>query len=164
MGHSKICHNNYRLLRPFSVPRASIETPRYQLSISRGRFVAARRWPFPSTLLLHSLVRFLLLGLMLCATSAIAFARLEITDYEGRMITSVEVVFEGTAPDAAAQASLLSVLKVVPNTEYSAVRVRDSLQELFDTQRVANARVEVIEGSGKTGPIGLRFVVTRQVQ
>jgi outer membrane protein insertion porin family len=101
---------------------------------------------------------------MLGATGAIAFARPEITDYEGRMITSVEVVFEGTAPDAAAQASLLSVLKVVPNTEYSAVRVRESLQELFDTQRVANARVEVIEGGNKTGPIGLRFVVTRQVQ
>lgn len=85
--------------------------------------------------------------------------------YEGRLITAIEVVFEGSPPDPAAEASFLSILKVVPNTEFSAVRVRDSLQALFDTQRVANARVEVIESNAaKTGPIRLRFVIQRQVQ
>jgi outer membrane protein assembly factor BamA len=88
-------------------------------------------------------------------------ARIE--DYEGRQITSIEVVFEGSPPDAAAQTEFLSLLKVAPNTEFSAVRVRDSLQSLFDSGRVANARVEVV-GEGKTGPIKLRFVVQRQVQ
>ena len=67
-------------------------------------------------------------------------------------------------PDAAAEASFLAILKVAPNTEFSSVRVRDSLQALFDTQRVANARVEVIESGTKTGPIRLRFVIQRQVQ
>ena len=43
--------------------------------------------------------------------------------------------------------------------------VRESLQSLFDSGRVANARVEVIEeGTNRTGPIRLRFVVKRQVQ
>src|SRR6266850_7855279 len=90
-------------------------------------------------------------------------ARIE--DFEGRQITSIELVFEGSPPDAAAQAEFLSLLKVAPNTEFSAVRVRDSLQSLFDSGRVANARVEVVEeGANKTGPIKLRFVVQRQVQ
>ena len=84
--------------------------------------------------------------------------------YEGRLVTAIEIVFEGSQPDASAEASFLTVLKVAPNTEFSAVRVRESLQALFDTQRVANARVEVIESAGRSGPIRLRFVIQRQVQ
>lgn len=84
--------------------------------------------------------------------------------YEGRLVSAIEIVFEGSQPDASAEASFLTVLKVSPNTEFSAVRVRDSLQALFDTQRVANARVEVIESAGRSGPIRLRFVIQRQVQ
>ena len=84
--------------------------------------------------------------------------------FEGRLITAIEIVFEGSQPDASAEASFLAALKVVPNTEFSAVRVRDSLQSLFDTQRVGNARVEVIETAARSGPIRLRFVIQRQVQ
>ena len=89
-----------------------------------------------------------------------------IEDYEGRQISAVELIFEGTAqPSQASQAEFLALLKVAPNTQFSAVRVRDSLQSLFDSGRVANARVEVIEeGTPKTGPVRLRFVVQRQVQ
>ena len=89
-----------------------------------------------------------------------------IEDYEGRQISAVELVFEGAAAATPnAQAEFLAMLKVAPNTQFSAVRVRDSLQSLFDSGRVANARVEVIEeGTPKTGPVRLRFVVQRQVQ
>jgi outer membrane protein insertion porin family len=90
-------------------------------------------------------------------------ARIE--DYEGRQITAIELVFEGTPDAPAAQADFISLLKVAANTPFSAVHVRDSLQSLFDSGRVANARVEVIEeGTNKTGPVRLRFVVQRQVQ
>ncbi len=86
-------------------------------------------------------------------------------DYEGRLITSIEILFEGSRPDVVAQADFLSILRVVPNTEFSAVRVRDSLQALFDSGRVGNARVEVLaENSNKAGPIRLRFVIQRQVK
>ena len=46
------------------------------------------------------------------------------------------------------------------------MRVRDSLQALFDSGRVANARVEVIWRRCKSelDPCDLRFVVQRQVQ
>ncbi len=97
--------------------------------------------------------------------SAKALTDARIEDYEGRLIMSLELVFEGSPQDAAAQAEFLSLVKVTANTEFSAVRVRDSLQALFDSGRVANARVEVVEESAnKTGPIKLRFVVQRQVQ
>lgn len=90
-------------------------------------------------------------------------ARIE--DYEGRQVTAVELVFEGTADAPAAQADFITLLKVAPNAPFSAVHVRESLQSLFDSGRVANARVEVVEeNSSRTGPVRLRFVVQRQVQ
>ncbi|HZM97909.1 MAG TPA: POTRA domain-containing protein, partial [Pyrinomonadaceae bacterium] len=90
-------------------------------------------------------------------------ARIE--DYEGRTITAVELIFEGTPENPTVQADLLSLLKVAPNTQFAAERVRESLQSLFDSGRVANARVEVFEeGATRTGPVRLRFVVQRQVQ
>jgi outer membrane protein insertion porin family len=89
-------------------------------------------------------------------------ARIE--DYEGRQIAGVELVLEGSRQFPAVQAELMSLLRVAPNTQYSAVRVRESLQALFDSGRVANARVEVIEsGPNRTGPVRLRFVVQRQI-
>jgi len=104
----------------------------------------------------------------LCASSVLSKEgrNPRIEDYEGRQISAVELVFEGAAAATPnAQAEFLAMLKVAPNTQFSAVRVRDSLQALFDSGRVANARVEVIEeGTPKTGPVRLRFVVQRQVQ
>ncbi len=86
-------------------------------------------------------------------------------DYEGRPIGAIEITFEGSPPDAAAEAEFLSIIKVAPNIEYSAVAIRDSLQALFESERVANARVEVFEvAPGKNGLIRLRFVIQRQVQ
>ena len=111
---------------------------------------------FLSTVFLTSMV-------LLAFASAQAGSTFE--EYEGRPITSVEITFEGSPADPAAEAEFLSILRVVPNSEFSAVNVRDSLQALFDSERVANARVEVIDpGATKTGPLRLRFVIQRQVQ
>lgn len=102
---------------------------------------------------------------VLFATVAYATKDARIEDYEGRQISAVELVFEGTDPNPAAQAEFIALLKVAPNTQFSAVHVRDSLQSLFDSGRVANARVEVVEeGTNRNGPVRLRFVVRRQVQ
>ena len=113
--------------------------------------------------ILRSLVTLCVLITMACAASATARAG-GMDEYEGRLITSIEVVFEGSPADPAAQADFLSILKIAQNTEFSAVRIRDSLQALFDSGRVANARVEVFEAATKTGPLRLRFVIQRQVQ
>ena len=114
----------------------------------------------------HNLLLVVILGFSFCTVaraSDLKDARIE--DYEGRQITQVELVFEGTPDNPNVQAELIAVLKVAANTPYSAVHVRDSLQALFGSGRVANARVEVVADSpSPTSPVRLRFVVQRQVQ
>lgn len=110
------------------------------------------------------------IGLLLLISfySSVSFAGTlnlrNLDEYEGRPITSIELVFDGSPPDPPAQAEFLSLIKIAANTEFSSVRVRDSLQALFDSGRVANARVEIVENSNHTGPLKVRFIVQRQVQ
>ncbi|HVS21489.1 MAG TPA: hypothetical protein VHD88_06550, partial [Pyrinomonadaceae bacterium] len=59
---------------------------------------------------------------VLCATTLPLFA--QVGDYEGRKVATVEVVIEGSPPDASAQAEFQSMLKLTSNSEYSAVLVR----------------------------------------
>lgn len=107
----------------------------------------------------------LLLGFLLFTGSVSGSPSNRIEDYEGRLVVAIELAFENSPADSASQAEFLSLLKVAAGTEFSAIRVRDSLQALFDSGRIANARVEVVEeGASKTGPIRLKFVVQRQVQ
>jgi outer membrane protein insertion porin family len=111
----------------------------------------------------------LLVAALVAAHSTSASAALPDTgDYEGRIIASVEVVIEGSPRDEAAEAEFLSLLNVAAGAEYRAVRVRESLQALFDSGFVSNARVEVNEtcrpATGATRPLCLRFIVQRQVK
>lgn len=124
----------------------------------------ARALRFFSRLISRALLIVFLHGIALNTAHA-AGPDVRMEDYEGRLITSIELIFEGSTSDAAAEAELVSLLKIAPNAEFSAVRVRDSLQALFDSGRVANARVEIVEeGLTKTTPIKLRFIVQRQIQ
>ena len=69
----------------------------------------------------------ILLAAMLLVACATANANGKIDDYEGRLISAIEIVFEGSPADLAAEAEFLSIIKIAPNSEYSAVGVRDSL-------------------------------------
>ncbi len=94
----------------------------------------------------------------------------DLSRYEGRTVASVEVVYEGAARNAAGEGELRQLLTVAPNTPFSAVRVRESLQALFDSGRVENARVEAVEARAPAGaggavvPVVLRFIVRPQVR
>jgi outer membrane protein insertion porin family len=66
--------------------------------------------------------------------------------------------------DQAAEAELLSLLHVAPNSAYSTLRIRESLEALFRDGSVACARVEVSEVGTAGGPLRLRFIVRRQVK
>jgi outer membrane protein insertion porin family len=116
---------------------------------------------------------------LVCApgTAVCASVAADVGDYEGRLIAAVEIELEGTPPDQTAEAELLSLLRINVGTQYSAVRVRESLQSLFDSGLVASARVEVREVSGgpsgaaaagvgvrSSAPIRVRFIVRRQVR
>src|SRR5262249_41390533 len=86
----------------------------------------------------------------------------QVATYEGRPISAVEIAFEGTPADAGAEAELQAIIKVTAGEPYSAVRLRQSLQDLFASDRVAAARVEVIEVQSPSGPVRVRFVIRRQ--
>jgi outer membrane protein insertion porin family len=90
-------------------------------------------------------------------------AQAQVGDYENRSVTAVEVVLEGSPADAAAQAEFLSLVRIRANAEYSAVAARQSLQDLFGSDRVASARIEINEVQPGSGPIRVRFIVVRQI-
>jgi outer membrane protein insertion porin family len=121
----------------------------------------------------------------------------EIGEYDGRIVSDVQIIIEGPASDPAnpcagtaaipaaatatrngvvaaangstssdpsVEAELLTLLRVAPNSEYSTIRVRESLEALFREGQVACARLEVRETGTSGGPLHLRFIVRRQVK
>jgi outer membrane protein insertion porin family len=120
---------------------------------------------------LRSFILNIALVTALVAFPCLAVALPDTGDYEGRIVTAVEVVIEGSPRDEAAEAEFLSLLSITRGAEYAAVRVRDSLEALFNSGLVSNARVEVSEtcaaaapASGAARPLCVRFVVQRQVK
>jgi outer membrane protein insertion porin family len=92
----------------------------------------------------------------------------DLTRYEGRTVASIEVTVEEASVEGSALAEFRAVLKIAEGARFSAVLVRDSLQSLFDTNRVAGARVEARDAPGAPGADGrprvaLRFVIKPQV-
>jgi outer membrane protein insertion porin family len=92
----------------------------------------------------------------------------DLSRYEGRLVESVEVEVEGASLDESALGELRARIRVATNRPFSSVNVRESLQALFDTGRVADARVEARDAAGAPGPDGrprvaLRFVLRPQV-
>lgn len=105
-----------------------------------------------------------LVTVVVCVLSVSVFA--QVGDYEGRPVAGVEVVLEGSPADPVAQAEFQSLLKIFSGSEYSAVKARQSLHDLFASNRVASARVEISEaqpGGGRNSPIRVRFVIQRQI-
>ncbi|HVF45824.1 MAG TPA: POTRA domain-containing protein [Pyrinomonadaceae bacterium] len=92
----------------------------------------------------------------------------DLSRYEGRTVESVEVTIEGASLDDSALGELRSRVRVAAGRPFSAVNVRESLQALFDSGRVADARVEARDAAGAPGADGrprvaLRFVIRPQV-
>ena len=92
----------------------------------------------------------------------------DLSRYEGRVVESVEVSVEGASLDDSALGELRARLRVAAGRPFSAVSVRESLQALFDSGRVADARVEASDAAGPAGADGrarvaLRCVIRPQV-
>jgi len=89
-------------------------------------------------------------------------------DYEGRIVSSIEIVIEGSPRDEAAEAEFRSLLNLAPGAEYRAVKVRESLESLFQSGLISNARVEVDgncgTGGAATASLCVRFIVQRQLK
>jgi outer membrane protein assembly complex protein YaeT len=117
-------------------------------------------------------VSFLIFALLFAASlvGAKDAARLapDLSRYEGRVVESVEVSVEGASLDESALSELRARIHVAAGRPFSAVSVRDSLQALFDSGRVADARVEAHDAAGPVGTDGrprvaLHFVIRPQV-
>jgi outer membrane protein insertion porin family len=91
----------------------------------------------------------------------------DLSRYEGRAIESVTLDVEEASLDEAALAELRARLRVAAGSTFSAVLVRESLQALFDTGRVADLRVEARDapGAGADGRprVALRFIMRPRV-
>jgi outer membrane protein assembly complex protein YaeT len=91
----------------------------------------------------------------------------DLSRYEGRTVESVTLDVEEASLDEAALAELRARLRVAAGAPFSAVLVRESLQALFDTGRVADARVEARDaaGAGADGRprVALRFLLRPRV-
>ncbi|HYE15840.1 MAG TPA: POTRA domain-containing protein [Pyrinomonadaceae bacterium] len=119
-----------------------------------------------------SVRRVLLAILVLAAAAAGARADVraarDLSRFEGRTIESVEVAVEEASVEESALAELRSRVRIARGQRFSAVLVRESLQALFDTGRVANARVEAADAAGPAGEDGrprvaVRFIIKPQV-
>jgi outer membrane protein insertion porin family len=130
---------------------------RKQQAESRGRKAGGRKQKA-----LRAILFFCLLPTACCLFFFVT-AVAQVGDYEGRPVSAVEVLLEGTPADTSAQAEFKSMLKVVAGSEYSAVEVRQSLHDLFASGRVASARVEIQEAAPRNGPIRVQFIIQRQV-
>ena len=109
------------------------------------------------------LLFFCLLAAVPCLLSSLTVSA-QVGNYEGRPVSAVDVVIEGTPADRLAQTEFKSMLKLAPGSEYAAVAVRQSLHDLFASGRIASARVEVNEVQpGGGGPVRVQFIIRRQV-
>lgn len=116
-------------------------------------------------------IKYCLLLTAYCSLVFVSTAKATSPEYEGRPISKIEIVAEET-PQTEAEEDFLALVSSIVGSEFSSVRIRAALQALFDTDRISNARVEVVETNGvqtpsanpRQKPIVLRFVIKRFVQ
>ena len=145
----------------FGQPKNDPRIPRNTRTIRKVLNPAFAAKPF----LTLTTFKVVLLLFLFLAASPNGKANSTFDQYEGRIIVAVEVTFEGSPADPPAEAEFLSIIRIPPNSEFSAVAVRNALQALFDSERVASARVEAFDaGGGVRSPVRLRFVIQRQIQ
>lgn len=84
------------------------------------------------------------------------------TRYENRAIQNIIIAFEGTDRSTSSAAQFELIIKNILGNNYSAVKIRDSLDALYRTGNIVSARVEAIE-IGQNA-VDLRFVVKRKTR
>ena len=83
------------------------------------------------------------------------------TNYEGLPISEVAIVLENSPQIQGVIDQFESIVRSKISDKFSAVNNREALQALFDSKRVASARIEVVESKAAASALILRFVVRR---
>ena len=81
--------------------------------------------------------------------------------YEDRPLSDVTIAFTGADKDISAADQFRATVRSILGDKYSAVKIRQSLQSLYDTDRIVSAEVEATENAGG---VGLRYVIKRKTK
>ena len=82
--------------------------------------------------------------------------------YEDRFISDIQIKFEETGREQSATDQFLTIIKGVLGNNYSAVKLRETLQALYDSNKIVSASVEATENG--TNAVNLRFIIKRKTQ
>ena len=82
--------------------------------------------------------------------------------FEGRPIRNVTITFEGADRNVAAVEQFRLIAREAVGDRYSAVRVRDAIERLFNTREIANVAVEAEDAAA--GAVDLRFIIRRKTR
>lgn len=90
------------------------------------------------------------------------FAIFSQNNYENRQISKIEIAFEGTDSDDSAAEQFRVVAKNTLGEKYAAVKVRDALQSLYETEKIVSASVVASENGQNS--VNLRFIIKRKTK
>lgn len=108
-----------------------------------------------------ALARFLLLALSLTVFSTSAFSQTQ-TNFENLEIADIAVAFEGNDKNVPASEQFRLIARDAVGGKYSAVGIRDAIQQLYLTKRVASISVDATAvGESR---VNLRFLIKRRTQ
>ncbi len=82
--------------------------------------------------------------------------------FEDRQITDISISFVGTEKDTTATEQYLSIVRSALGDRYSLVKVRDALQNLYETKKIASVQVEATAVGEER--VNVRFVIRRKTQ
>lgn len=101
--------------------------------------------------------------LVICAFVLIFnFAVFSQNKYEDRQISNIEIAFEGADRDVSAAEQFRLLARNALGETYSAVKVRDALQSLYETEQIVSISVVASE-NGQNG-VNVRFVIKRKTK
>lgn len=92
----------------------------------------------------------------------LAFGSFAQANYEDRTITGVIITFEGTDRNASANERFREIAAREAGKTYSAVRIREAIDQLFRTKEIASIHVEATP-VGESA-VSLRFIIKRITQ
>lgn len=105
--------------------------------------------------LIRSKILCLLVLLFFCLTS---FSQ---NKYEDRKISNISIVFEGTDRDVSAAEQFRLIVQGALSERYSAVKIREALDALYQSQKIVTAQVEA---TAIGEDVNLRFIIKRKTQ
>ena len=82
--------------------------------------------------------------------------------YESRLISNIEIKFTETGREQSATDQFLVIIKGVLGNRYSAVKLRETLQTLYDSGKIVSASIEATENGANA--VSLRFIIKRKTQ